>query len=185
MAPGEGLIGALLAVGLVAVGLIALLQRRSGGEIPRREVVAPKAPASRPEEAPESGQPKPGPIFELGRAYTRPEIRAAVGGGLQDYLPHADGVVVCGCFNPDLNPDAPDVILPGFGPGIERWAEAFAAQKSAVPCFLKRATNCWEYVGEFRVRELSRAADEIERWSATAGREGGVSMVLHLEEVRL
>ena len=119
VAPGAGLIGALVGVGLAAVGVIVLLQRKGRGERPRRQVAAPEAPAL-PEEASESGQPKRERIFELGQAYTRPEIRAAAGGGLQDYLPPADGVVVCGCFNPDLNPDAPDVILPGFGPGIER-----------------------------------------------------------------
>ncbi len=120
--------------------------------------------------------------FTLGGIYTRAEIHAALGGGMQSYLPHVGGRVVCGCFNPVLNPDAPDVVLPGFGPGIERWAAVFASQVVGVPCFLKRATNVWEYVGEFRVRERDTRPEEIQRWAAVAGRTD-VSMVLHLDEV--
>ena len=125
----------------------------------------------------------PSRAFDLGRAYTRAQVHDALGGGVEDYLPYVDGVVVCGCFDPDLNPDAPDVVLPGFGPAIERWAEVFAGQRTAVPCFLKRGTNAWEYVGDFRVRESSRSPAEIERWARVAHRSGDVSMVLHMEEV--
>jgi hypothetical protein len=120
--------------------------------------------------------------FTLGRAYTRAEIHDALGGGVQDYLPHVKGAVVCGCFNPELNPDAPDVVLPGFGPGIQRWAEVFAAQNQPVPCFLKRATNAWVYVGMLRVRSCTTDAKEVERWALRARREGNVSMVLYLGE---
>ena len=120
--------------------------------------------------------------FALGQAYSRAEIHAAVGGGVQDYLPHAGGRVVCGCFDRALNPDAPDVVLPGFGPQIERWAEVFARQRTFVPCFLKAAPGAWEYVGDFRVRQLSRDPADIATWEATSQREGDVAMVLYLEE---
>ena len=63
--------------------------------------------------------------FGFGQTYTRGEIRQALGGDLSSCLPHRDGRVVCGCFRPDLNPDAPDVILSGRGPTIERWARVF------------------------------------------------------------
>jgi hypothetical protein len=121
--------------------------------------------------------------LEFGRTYTRGEIHTLLGGGLQDYLPHVGGRVVAGCFNLRLNPHAPFVVLPGFGPAIQRWAYVFAAQEDAVPCFLKRGTsNVWEYVGDYRVRELSEDADEITEWSRLAGRgSDDVSMVLHLE----
>jgi len=62
--------------------------------------------------------------FACGQTYTRGEIRQALGGDLSSSLPHRDGRVVCGCFRPDLNPDAPDVILSGRGPGIERGRES-------------------------------------------------------------
>ena len=62
--------------------------------------------------------------FACGQTYTRGEIRQALGGDLSSSLPHRDGRVVWGCFRPDLNPDAPDVILSGRGPGIERRRES-------------------------------------------------------------
>lgn len=81
------------------------------------------------------------PTFQQGESYTRKEIREAVGGGLQDDLPHQDGRVVAACLSPELNPEAPSVVLPGLGPEIQRWAEVFAKQRGAVPTFLKRATG--------------------------------------------
>jgi len=83
--------------------------------------------------------------------YTRREIADTLGGGVQDYLPHHDGQVVCACLTPELNPEAPNVILAGTGPDIIRWAEVFAKQRDFVPVFLKRATNAWQYVGRYRV----------------------------------
>lgn len=120
--------------------------------------------------------------FSLGKSYSRAEIHNVVGGGVQDYLPHQDGHVVCGCFNPILNPDAPDIVLPGFGRDIERWAHVFADQDEYAPCFLKLQTNHWEYVGEFRVKGVTTAASEIARYEESADRAGDVSMVLFLEE---
>ena len=90
--------------------------------------------------------------FAFGQTYTRGEIRQALGGDLSSSFPHRDGRVVCGCFRPDLNPDAPDVILSGRGPKIERWAQIFATQRDYIPCFVKADTNAWEYVGRFCVR---------------------------------
>ena len=58
--------------------------------------------------------------FGHGKSYRRDAIAAGVGGGgLQTYLPTVDGRVVCGCFRTDVNPGAPEVILPGTGPTIQ------------------------------------------------------------------
>jgi hypothetical protein len=95
--------------------------------------------------------------FQRGESYTRIEIHRTLGGGLQDYLPHRDGRVVAACLSPDLNPDAPSIVLPGRGPEIQRWAEIFAKQRQLVPTFLKRGSNEWEYVGNYRVRGLITA----------------------------
>ena len=118
--------------------------------------------------------------FLQGESYTRSQIHKAVGGGVQDYLPHQAGKVVAACLNPDLNPDAPEVVLPGRGPEIQRWAETFAKQSDAVPTFLKRGTNDWEYVGNYRVRRLATDPAEINAQRYATGRDD-VSMVLYLE----
>lgn len=120
-------------------------------------------------------------MFIIGETYTRDEIHSRVGGGVQDYLPHRDGVVVCGCFNPDINPDAPDLVLVGTGPDIERWARVFGSQHAYVPVFLKQRTNEWEYVGDFRGRYLSDDRRAIERYKDRSGRDD-ITMLLFLEQ---
>ncbi|MGI8402479.1 MAG: DUF6697 family protein [Gemmatimonadaceae bacterium] len=116
----------------------------------------------------------------IGDYYSRAEIHSHLGGGMQEFLPHVDGRVVCGCFNPGLNPDAPDIVLPGFGVGIERWADVFARQRGYVPCFLKRDTSLWEYVGNYRVREQARETALIATHAQLADRDD-VSSLLFLE----
>ena len=99
--------------------------------------------------------------FEIGRHYTREQIHDALGGGLTEFLPHRDGKVVAGCFNPALNPGAPDVVAVGPSPNAQRWAEAFAAQEEPVPVFLKDDVQRWRYVGDYRVERQVLDAEEI------------------------
>jgi len=53
--------------------------------------------------------------FELGRTYTRDEISSELGGSPEPYLPTKNGRVTYGAFKRDTNPEAPHVVLPGFG----------------------------------------------------------------------
>jgi hypothetical protein len=119
--------------------------------------------------------------FELHHLYTRREIADALGGGVQDYLPHRDGRVVCACLSTELNPDAPNVILAGTGPDIVRWGKAFTQQRYFVPVFMKRATNAWQYVGRYRVAQSTEEPKEISRWEAVSGRKDDIAIVLYLE----
>ena len=66
--------------------------------------------------------------FRIGHHYTRNQISDELGGSAQYYLPMVDGQVVAACLKPELNPDAPRVVLPGRGGIIESSAEQFAAQ---------------------------------------------------------
>lgn len=112
--------------------------------------------------------------------YTRAQISRALGGGVQEYLPHVDGRVVAGCFKKQANPDAPSTILPGTGAGIERWAEVFAAQQSPIPVFVKSKPNVWTYFGRFRCVSLDRDPKRIEEQKRRTGRDD-VTMILKLE----
>lgn len=118
--------------------------------------------------------------FIRGKVYTRAAIQRVLGGGLQDYLPHADGKVVAGCFSKELNPQAPNVILPGTGPEIERWARVFAEQRTAVPVFIKQRSNEWYCMGAFRCIRLADDSPTIEEYASKANRSD-VTMVLFLE----
>src|ERR687892_2528582 len=89
--------------------------------------------------------------LRLGRKYSRGEIRDAVGGGdLQSYLPHSQGQVLCGCFDPALNARAPFEIDVGDLPNVIQYAQLLVQQGNEIPVFLKQGTRAWEYVGQFR-----------------------------------
>ena len=119
--------------------------------------------------------------FQLARHYTRQQIHDEVGGGVEEYLPARDGRIVCGAFRPDTNPDAPMIILAGKSAKIRKAAEQFAAQTDAVPVFLKRDANRWQYVGRFRVQRASTDPADIAKHEKRANRQNAVSIVLFLE----
>lgn len=121
--------------------------------------------------------------FQRGKVYSRINIQRALGGGLQDYLPHVDGKVVAGCFSKDLNPQAPTVILPGTGPEIERWARVFATQSTPVPVFIKQRSNEWYCMGAFRCVRMADDDITVQDHARRANRTD-VTMVLFLERDR-
>jgi hypothetical protein len=99
--------------------------------------------------------------FAVGRSYSRKQISEALGGSEVEYLPTHNGRIVCGCFTLEHNPGAPDVIVPGTGKIVEREAELFCQQGDAVPIFVKRRVNEWEYMGDYRVKRYSSDPQEI------------------------
>jgi hypothetical protein len=119
-------------------------------------------------------------MFQIGTCYSRQEIHEKIGGGIQDYLPHVNGKVVCGCFRKDTNPGAPDVVLPGRGRDIMRWAAVFREQKYPIPIFIKQRTNEWLYVGNFLVDHWSDDKQVIAVHEPIQ-RNGSVSSVLFLK----
>jgi hypothetical protein len=109
-------------------------------------------------------------MFKRETFYTRRQINAHVGGSLISYLPIADGRVVAACLRIDTNPDAPNIILPGTGQGIEGAARCLVAQHSAVPVFIRRGPYRWEYVGDYVVKRWSHDAAEIDAQQVHSGR---------------
>jgi hypothetical protein len=120
--------------------------------------------------------------FVVGERYDRQHIHDELGGELDTYLPQKDGQIVCGCFRPDDNPRVPDEILVGSGPAIKRKAAVFLLQRWYVPIFIKRDTNDWEYMGDYRVRGVSDNRPVIERKQREAGRTD-VTRILYLERL--
>ena len=112
--------------------------------------------------------------------YTRKEIHESVGGELESYLPRNSGRVVCGCFDPKLNPDAPDKILVGGGTVIMAAAGQFAVQQNPVPIFMKHRTNEWKYIGEYKVASSTRSVAIVNSENARSGRNN-ITRVLYLE----
>lgn len=120
--------------------------------------------------------------FEEGRCYTRRTIAIRLGGSTQNYLPHKNKHVVCGCFRADLNPEAPSVVLPGNTDDKKLWADVFASQTEAVPVFLRQATSRWQYMGLWRCRKKDLTAGPIKGWGQKTNRDD-ISMILELEKM--
>lgn len=118
--------------------------------------------------------------FEVGKAYTRQQIHNSLGGGMQEYLPHLDGQVLCACLTETMNPGIPDTILVGEGVNVVRYARMFAGQRNYIPVFIKHCSNEWVYVGDYRVRSVSEDKQEISKLAREAMRND-VVMILRLE----
>jgi hypothetical protein len=123
-------------------------------------------------------------MFDIGSEYTRDEIHAQVGGSKQSYLPTKNGAVVAACLTHDLNPRAPQVILCGRGARIEPAGDLLASQPFAIPVFLKRGVNRWEYQGLFRPTTSHTSGPKFDGFVAGSGRPvAEVSRVVVLDAI--
>jgi hypothetical protein len=124
-------------------------------------------------------------IFAVGTRYTRVAIQNKLGGSTRGFLPFVNGRVVCGCFRGELNPDAPDIILPGDLNLIQEVAEMFCRQRFPVPIFLEH-DGLWEYAGDYRVGSWTKNKKEISLHQKRAAREVRrtvpISRILFLEK---
>jgi len=121
--------------------------------------------------------------FKEHECYSRREIHEKIGGGIQDYLPHANGRVVCGAFRTDTNPKAPEEILAGNGSNIIKYGRILCEQGGSIPVFIKRASNCWEYRGEYSVARWTEDNAVIAEKSEESGRNN-ITKVIYLRKVQ-
>ncbi len=118
--------------------------------------------------------------LSIGEILTRDEIHQRLGGSKQSYLPTKNGIVVCGCFDANLNKRAPREIDVGNGPIVVATALKLANEQGVIPVFLKKATNKWEFAGKFKAVEFSTNPDDIFAYS---NRRTDAVGVLFLQEV--
>lgn len=110
-------------------------------------------------------------LFIVGNTYKRKEISKQIGGGTVTYLPTKSGIVVAACLTPEKNPEVPNVILCGTGERIAAAGELLADQRPAIPVFIKRDPNRWEYVGIYRPVASYTSGPDFERAIAASGRD--------------
>lgn len=113
----------------------------------------------------------------VGNKYTHDFICQTFGGDAKSgtYLPQSQQTIMCGCFTSAMNPEAPEVVLVGNGPRILLKAERLAAQGGAIPVFMKRATNQWEYKGRYELVSLSKNSVDFEAKAAAVDRNDVVA----------
>lgn len=113
------------------------------------------------------------------RGITTAELKKATAGG-DSYIRTKDNEVRGLALKKELNPKAPDIVLVGRGPHIQKSAELFAEQGRAVPTYIKNDVNDWEFVGHYRALALSRKASDIETHGSSRP-TNSVAAVLFLE----
>ncbi len=122
--------------------------------------------------------------LKIGDWFDREEISQMFGGNYQQALPHRNGDVVCGCFDPVLNPNAPKEVLVGFGRDRERYAARIVEQNVSIPIFIKRGSKQYEFVGHFRATGYSKDANEVSQKTKMVANADEIAGVLYFEEAK-
>ena len=123
-------------------------------------------------------------MFTINRDYTRAEIHAKLGGSTVSCLPTNHGAIVAACLSKEFSPQAPDVMLCGKGARTTPVSELFTRQTSAVPVFIKSASNRWQYRGQFVVAASFVSGEQFEGFVAASSRSAAsVSYVVLLKQV--
>jgi hypothetical protein len=121
-------------------------------------------------------------MFEIGKDYTREEIHTVCGGNKQAFLPIKNGKVVAACLRPDLNPQAPEVILCNSGSAARAAGRTLAAQHDAIPVFMEQTTDRLRYVGLFTVAGSSTApADWVSYVKDSSFKSNQISRIIKLK----
>lgn len=89
---------------------------------------------------------------------------AAITAGGDSYIRTKDGEVKGLALRRDLNELAPEIVVVGRGPQIERRAKLLLAINRGVPTYIKKNTNSWEYFGEYRATSYKTSAQTIAKY---------------------
>ncbi len=108
--------------------------------------------------------------IQIGDIVTRDELSEYVGAGGDGCFLHSQNMVVAIAMNPEMNPDAPEVLLVGKGPRKELYAAALLKSGDFVPTFIKRAPHQWEYMGDFKAEKIDQDAEVIDKHAKRSDR---------------
>jgi len=123
--------------------------------------------------------------FSIGCEYTRVDIHAHLGGSTVSCLPTSNGIVVAACLSRKFSPQAPEVVLCGRGVRTGPVSALFASQRSAIPVFIKHASNRWQYQGQFMVVGSFNSGARFKGFIVGSGRSSAsVSLVVILKQVK-
>ena len=91
------------------------------------------------------------------------ELAERTAGG-DSYIRTKDGVVVGLALTQKYNPRAPEIVVVGDGPRIVDRAKLFLQSGLSVPTYLKRGTNAWELIGQYRALAYKTDSATIEQF---------------------
>ncbi|MGD0949245.1 MAG: DUF3883 domain-containing protein [Candidatus Binatia bacterium] len=91
------------------------------------------------------------------------QLAAALAGGV-DYIRTKGNEVKGLALRLDLNRQAPEVVVVGKGPRIERRARLFLDSQAVVPAYVKRKANEWEYIGKYRATAYRTDRTTIDKY---------------------
>lgn len=107
---------------------------------------------------------------------------AAITAGGDSYIRTKAGEVKGLALRCDLNPAAPEIIVVGRGPQIERRAELLLATNHGVPTYIKEFADSWRYVGKYRATSYRTNAQAIAKYRGDRPAQN-VAGILFLEAV--
>lgn len=107
---------------------------------------------------------------------------ARITAGGDDYIRTKDGQVKGLALRLDLNEGAPEIITVGKGPRIQHRARLLLDTPHAVPTYVKRGTNSWEYIGEYKATAYRTDGSTIEQYHG-ARQVRDVAGILFLESI--
>jgi hypothetical protein len=102
--------------------------------------------------------------------------------GGDSYIRTKNGIVKGLAIRRDLNPEAPEIILVGSGPNIVANSRRFARTNSAVPTYVKRRTNAWEFIGNYKAVKFSEEPEVIARFANNDRPADTLGGILFLEQ---
>lgn len=110
------------------------------------------------------------------------ELARRTAGG-DDYIRTKDGKVKGLALRLDINEEAPEIIVVGRGPRIEHRAKLLLDTPHGVPTYVKRGSNAWAYIGDYRATAYRTDRSTIEQHRGER-RTDDVAGILFLESVR-
>lgn len=121
----------------------------------------------------------------VGQLYSCAQQSEMHGGDRRSIMPTSRGEVTLIRFRPDINPNGPLIIEHGDQRTLERRVEMLRAQSDqgeALPVYKRVGSGAWEYLGRYRVQNVTDDAREVAQRSEVCGT--AIRYVIRLEEAR-
>ena len=89
--------------------------------------------------------------------------------------------IITAAVRPELNPDAPEIILVKKGEPRESRTQKLCEQSKPISVYLRRDRNKWEYCGNFLVKRFSDLEEEIHHHEQRSKRDD-IFGIIYLKE---